>query len=249
MKKATLSELYTANYDCTVLSALIQRWEDVKYFDCLDDPKREDIMLYLDGYDATYTLPDGRTIEAKSGEVTYTATGSRYRVDFRRANGAETAHDDSIRFRLSMYGERIRLSGDVAVFRPSPAMIAAFRRVHALSRLVDPPQSEFKAVIYSILTEACVLGRSENESDDFALIRPAYDYVNLLRFGSVVPQGVPKSDRTFTRRVQNRTAAESGGKIACVRQYVGTGNRDCGRLRRRLVVYPQIPRDILDYPA
>ena len=179
MKKVTLSELYTANYDCTVLSALIQRWEDVKYFDCLDDPKREDIMLYLDGYDATYTLPDGRTIEAKSGEVTYTATGSRYRVDFRRANGAETAHDDSIRFRLSMYGERIRLSGDVAVFRPSPAMIAAFRRVHALSRLVDPPQSEFKAVIYSILTEACVLGRSENESDDFALIRPAYDYVNL----------------------------------------------------------------------
>ena len=67
MKKVTLSELYTANYDCTVLSALIQRWEDVKYFDCLDDPKREDIMLYLDGYDATYTLPDGRTIEAKSG--------------------------------------------------------------------------------------------------------------------------------------------------------------------------------------
>ena len=179
MKKLSLSELYRADFDCTVLNSLIQRWEDVKFFDCRNDHKREDIMLFLSGYDATYTLDDGRKIEAKSGEVTYTATGSRYRVDFRRAKGAETAHDDSIRFRLSLHGEPIRLDADVAVFRPSSAMIAAFRRVHSLSRLVDPPQAEYKAVLYSILTEACVLDRDNDQTDDFALVRPAYDYINL----------------------------------------------------------------------
>ena len=179
MIKVTLGKLYRSDYDCTVLNSLIQQWEDVKYFECFNSPKREDIMLQLSGYDATYTLPDGRKIEAKDGDVTYTATGSRYRVDFRRAKGAETAHDDSIRFRLSLHGEPIRLADDVIVFRPTAAMTAAFKRVHSLSRLVDPPQSEYKAIVYSILSEACALSEADRESNEFSLIRPAYDYINL----------------------------------------------------------------------
>lgn len=178
MKRLNLTELHELDYKVAEITSLVQVWEDVRFFDCTDSPKRESIMLSLCGYDAVYTLPDGRKIEAKDGSVTYTATGSRYRVDFFRAAGTREAHDDSVRFKLFLGNEELVLNEDVAVFRPTATMRAAFSRLHALSRLPSSTQADYKPILYSILNEAYALRRDEDENSDFSVIRPGYDYIN-----------------------------------------------------------------------
>lgn len=101
----------------TFRNALAQYWHTTRSFQCIGSPKKEHLLLYLDGCRITYTDKAGRVTEAVSGDVVYTPQGSEYRAvlsDFCDAR----AHTVGINFTLrDGVGAPIALSEGIYCFR------------------------------------------------------------------------------------------------------------------------------------
>lgn len=80
MKTISLLELYEYNYSITTINALRQYWTLKKDFDCIGVPKKLNMLLYLDGCKAVYTLKNGGKIFADSGAFVYIPLQSEYHV-------------------------------------------------------------------------------------------------------------------------------------------------------------------------
>lgn len=117
MKKCALRDLVNRNFNVVFVNALQQFWQKTKGFQCIGDPKKQNLLLFLDGCKVTYTDKAGRNLVANSGDVVYTPVGSEYEarmLDFE----SSTAHTVGINFFLSdEVGEEIVLSDEIIVFR------------------------------------------------------------------------------------------------------------------------------------
>lgn len=82
MKIISLLELYSYDYSVADVSILRQYWRDRKSFHCIGSPKTKDILVYLDGCKAEYTLKSGNAIYANSGDFIYCPLNSEYSVRF-----------------------------------------------------------------------------------------------------------------------------------------------------------------------
>lgn len=117
MKQCALEELVRQNFNVIFVNALQQFWQKTKGFRCIGDPKKQNLLLFLDGCRITYTDKEGRIFVANSGDVVYTPVGSEYEArmsDFESA----AAHTVGINFFLSdAAGEEIVLSEGIVIFR------------------------------------------------------------------------------------------------------------------------------------
>lgn len=82
MKEIEIAQLYDYDYSVTVINALKQFWRTIKRFSCIGRPKKYNLLVFLDGCSAEYTLTDGRKITAESGSLVYTPANSEYSVRF-----------------------------------------------------------------------------------------------------------------------------------------------------------------------
>ncbi len=91
MKKIAPEELVGMDYSVNVINSLRQVWRERTVFDCLHAPKKNEMLLYLDGCDAQYTMKDGSCFAARSGDVVYLPTGCAYRTQFLAVGSREPA--------------------------------------------------------------------------------------------------------------------------------------------------------------
>ena len=109
--------LGTRDFSVTFKNALAQYWRTTRSFQCFGNPKKDHLLLYLDGCRISYTDKEGRRTVAESGDVVYTPPGSEYRAvlsDFRD----EKAHTVGINFALfDTEKVPIALSCGILVFR------------------------------------------------------------------------------------------------------------------------------------
>jgi len=86
MKKIEILELYDYDYSVNVINVLKQDWQKQNFFSCIGYPKCYNMLLFLDGMKAVYTLKNGKKICAESGSIVYTPVNSEYSVKFYKSN-------------------------------------------------------------------------------------------------------------------------------------------------------------------
>lgn len=70
--------LINQNFNVVFLNAVQQYWRTTKYFQCIGDPKKQNLLLFLYGGDIKYTDKHGNILTAHSGDIVYTPVGSEY---------------------------------------------------------------------------------------------------------------------------------------------------------------------------
>lgn len=166
MRTLSPSELQGASFGATFKNALAQYWHTTRSFQCLGSPKKQHLLLFLDGCRIRYTDKAGGRHEAGPGDAVYTPAGSEYRAelsDFRD----ESAHTVGINFSLSdAEGEPASLSDGILILRGvSPHAALLFRSAQS------PPETPLagKILLLGIL-EALFCPRSPAVP---AALRPA----------------------------------------------------------------------------
>ena len=117
MKLCPVNELVNQNFNLIFINSLQQFWHTTKRFQCIGEPKKQNLLLFIKDCKITYTDKNNRTFEATSGDIVYTPIGSEYIVhltDFQNNN----SHTVGINFLLfSEMGEPVVIFDDIHVFR------------------------------------------------------------------------------------------------------------------------------------
>ena len=168
-------ELGTRDFSVTFRNALAQYWRTTRSFQCFGNPKKEHLLLYLDGCRISYTDKAGKHISAESGDVVYTPAGSEYRAvlsDFRDEN----AHTVGINFDLwDALRAPIALSDGILVFRSAdlhgvlplferalgigerPPLLQRILMLELLAALAAPTHTSAPAVLQPALCRLAVM--------------------------------------------------------------------------------------------
>ena len=114
-----LEELLHTNFNLVFINALKQYWHTERIFQCIGAPKKQNLLLYLNGCRITYTTKDGKSITAESGDVVYAPMGSEYRAQVSDFEGQDS-HTIGINFFLmDADAQLLILSDNITVFRGS----------------------------------------------------------------------------------------------------------------------------------
>lgn len=153
MHQIPVSDLQHLDYNVSVVNALKQYWKLSQTFSCLNHPKTVNMLLYLDGCKACYTMKNGETITVNSGSITYTPTGCEYRVHF---YDFENEHSNTIGINFYLFD-----SDNVPfIFSEKPLIFPVhdksyqllFQQIDAASEHVFTDYGKMKAGMYTILS-------------------------------------------------------------------------------------------------
>lgn len=167
--KTVLNELDRINFNPVLINTLRQKWKTMKSFQCIGNPKKQNLLIYLSGCKITYTDKSGNTYVAKSGDVVYTPIGSEYKAamsDFT----SEASHTIGINFFLNDEdGAPLVLTDGIKIFhtKDESAMSTLFNRaaveyrgrsnlhgriilMEILEQLVNEPEDEDSIVSKAI---------------------------------------------------------------------------------------------------
>ena len=81
MREVSFSELYTKNFDVSMLVAFNQKWADGQEF-YMTKPRKCSALLYFDNCCGKYIFPDNTTFSVKKGDVVYIPKDSVYKTVF-----------------------------------------------------------------------------------------------------------------------------------------------------------------------
>lgn len=116
MKTVSVSKLYGCNYSVNVVNSLRQYWRAHKTFDCIGEPKAKNMLLYLDGCKARYTMKDKSKLYAPSGSLVYIPQNCEYHVGF---YDFENSLSNTVGINFYIYdeaGEPFVLSDSILIF-------------------------------------------------------------------------------------------------------------------------------------
>ena len=170
MQILSIDGLYACSYSAQPLNALKQYWRTQKSFSCIGEPKKTDILLFLCGCRAEYTLPDGRKLFAQSGDIVYTPKGCQYTVSFLDFEDRES-HTVGVNFALTdERGEAFLLSEDILILS-NPGCGTLFTKLAMYGEAAVKCPSRMKAALYDILSNLSEASRSSTLSrEKFGLI-------------------------------------------------------------------------------
>jgi AraC-like DNA-binding protein len=115
MKIYSPEQLVGRSFNTVFINSLKQYWQTTRSFSCLGAPKKEDLLLYINGFSVCYTDKDGKTVVAGSGDIVYTPRGSEYRCEI--SDGSAGAYTVGINLLLfDEMGDEVALSDGVKVF-------------------------------------------------------------------------------------------------------------------------------------
>ena len=168
MEIYTIDTLAEREFGVGFINALAQYWRTTRSFQCIGAPKKQNLLLFLNGCRISYTDKDGKTVSADSGDVVYVPVGSEYRAylsDFRD----EASHTIGVNFNLhDTQGKPFALSEEILVFEHSsvPSAPILFRRALAVS---ERSPLEMRILMLELLSSLCRPLRSSPPS----VIQPA----------------------------------------------------------------------------
>jgi len=82
MKKIEIAQIYDYDFSVNVINVLKYLPTRIDYFNCIGNPKTCNILIYLSGCKAKYTLKNGEQINVPDGSMIYTPVNSEYIVEF-----------------------------------------------------------------------------------------------------------------------------------------------------------------------
>lgn len=152
MKKISLLELYDQDYTLSKINVLMQYCSTMRTFDCIGKPKASNMLLYLDGCKAQYTLPDGSFVQADSGTFVYTPQFSEYVVRF---YDFETPESNTIGvnfFLHDSHNQPMILSDSILVFDADNANYRSlFKKLESYGEANLVCTGKLKSLLYDLL--------------------------------------------------------------------------------------------------
>lgn len=132
-------DLLNDNFNVQYTNALLQTWNTTRQFNCIGNPKKQNLLLYLQGISVVYTDVNGKVTEAHSGDLVYTPGGSQYRAEI-FVSKEQGAHTVGINFLLfDEFGEPAVISDDICVFHNfDPQISILFHRALTLDLIGSP---------------------------------------------------------------------------------------------------------------
>ncbi len=164
MKIIPIDQLYNYNYSMNVLNGLKQYWRGQDWFSCIHAPKERNMLLYLDGCKAEYTLKNGEKLYAGSGDMVYNPIGCEYRVRF---YDFETETSNTVGVNFFLYdeeGEPFVLSDEILRFCPEDRVNykLLFSKINQYSEAAVVCYSKMKAGMYEILSNLSMVHKTRS---------------------------------------------------------------------------------------
>ena len=174
MRVLEIKEICGENFNPIFINALRKYWKSTKSFQCIGNPKRQNLLLYLDGCKITYTDKSGNVCVASSGDVVYTPVGSEYRANMSDF-ASETSHTVGINFLLfDEFGEELVLSDKIQIFRASDT--AVISSLFERAAIDDKGQIALSTRI--ILLEILSALASDTDNRDNSIVSKTIDYLS-----------------------------------------------------------------------
>lgn len=152
MKTLNILDLYEYDYSVNVINALKQFWKTLNYFCCFGSPKCYNMLLFLDGCKAEYTLKNGEKIYAQKGDIVYTPVGSEYSVFF---YDFEEADSNTIGINFLLYDSKnlpFALSDKIEIFRADNAnYLSIFNKIDNYCEANIICKGKIKSVMYDLI--------------------------------------------------------------------------------------------------
>lgn len=116
MKICNITDLVNQEHNVIFINALVQFWCTSRSFQCIKNPKKQNLFLLLKGCKVRYIDKTGKEACAKSGEVIYVPQGSEYKVELYDFED-EASHTIGVNFHiLDQSGEQVVMTEDITVF-------------------------------------------------------------------------------------------------------------------------------------
>ncbi len=148
----TLNELHKYNYSINVINGLKQYWIDNNKFSCITRPKKVNMLMYTDGLDALYRLPNGKTMIAHSGNVVYIPIGAEYEVEFINSQGKGSNTIGVNFYTYDPDGHPFAFSEDITIFNTQDkSYFVLFNKIDKYSEQLIPNYARMKSGFYDIL--------------------------------------------------------------------------------------------------
>lgn len=175
MKVIKPKDLYGLDYHINVSNSLRQFWDIHKDFSCIGKPKVKNMLLYLEGMDAIYTLPDGEKIYAKDGEIVYCPLESEYHVDFSHKN---TKDANTVGINFLIYDANMQpiiLDKGIKVFKAGDVK-HIINKINLASEFSPPCYAQMKSGVFDIIS---ILGKKQKNKTlrKFKVIEKGISYM------------------------------------------------------------------------
>lgn len=177
MRRIKILELYDSEYNISAINALRQYWKDNKIFSCLGKPKKHNMVLYLNGCKAEYTMKNGAKIRADSGSFVYTAKGSEYHLRFYDIKD-ENSYTIGVNFLLfDSQGESIVFDNNIQTFCLDNADYRAlFHKLEKYSMANIICIGKLKSIMYDFLFKLSEYYKKEL-CDNYRIIAKGITYL------------------------------------------------------------------------
>ena len=148
-----IAKLKKHNYSINVINALKQYWKISDSFSCIGSPKKKNMLLYLDGCSACYSIKGGESITVESGSIVYTPINCEYSVKF---YNFQKPSSNTIGINLFIYDENnvpVILSDNIEVYTADNENYKLFfSKANSCSNLLHPNYGKMKSAVYDILS-------------------------------------------------------------------------------------------------
>ncbi len=179
LKKRSIGELYSADYSVTVINAAKSYWRTQNSFSCIGLPKDRNMLLYLDGCRAEYTMKDGSKLYAEAGDIVYTPINCEYSVcflDFADQNS------NTVGVNFYLYDKNSNpfvLTDRIRIFSTKDTNYKVlFSKIDSYSEAAVPCYAKMKAAMYDILGNLSAHYRNKKiREKKYSIISKGIDYL------------------------------------------------------------------------
>lgn len=148
-----ISKLKNYDYSVRVLNTLKQFWKHSASYTCMGSPKKNNMLLYLDGCSAKYSVKGHDDVIAKSGSIVYTPVNSEYQVEF---FDFQTPQSNTVGINFFLFDEKnipTVLCDSIEIYTADNENYKLFfSQANRAGNIINPNYGKMKAAMYDILS-------------------------------------------------------------------------------------------------
>lgn len=174
-KQDFLKLMCVSDYYAQVNVCVQQSWQSYKTFSCINAPKENDLLVFINRAKVTYSMKDGETFSLKNGDIAYVPSGKEYTFtvnerdeDYGCTYGINFLLFDDLHQRVFL--ENNQIIPDANHLREY------FHKMSEISESGTHSYAELHSIFYKIISSLSE-GEKHNNIKNFPAIKKGIDYL------------------------------------------------------------------------
>lgn len=170
-----LKLINVSEYYAQVSVCVQQSWQSYKSFSCLNTPKENDLLVFIDHCKATYSMKDGESFSLAHGDIAYVPSGKEYVFTI---NERDEKYGCTYGINFLLFDEkhqRVYLENN-QIMRNAIHLREYFQKMSEISEAGTRSYAELHAFFYKIIAELSE-GEKHNSIKSFSIIEKGIDYL------------------------------------------------------------------------